>query len=206
MRVYRPSYIEKKERTVQKRGFSRRRFLKQISFAVAIYFIPLSACKRLLRDNESRPGDTALSSHEKEVLEATQLHMLPEGGTGPGASEINALGFYEFVLSDRHLPVRDRKILINGIRWVEETAEELFQTGFIALSSEEKEAVLRDLETYSNGERWLSKVMNYILEALLGAPAYNINPGGIGWRWLDHNPGIPQPGKENIYGTFGYGI
>jgi gluconate 2-dehydrogenase gamma chain len=37
------------------------------------------------------------------------------------------------------------------------------------------------------------------MEALLTDPAYGGNPGGIGWRWLQHVPGYPRPPMDKIY-------
>lgn len=185
---------------------TRRSFLKGLGFLISLYFIPASACKRLFYDDESHPEKTKLSKKEKEILSAIQLHILPEDGNGPGALKVNALEHYEFVLSDKHLDNSERKLLVNGIKWAEETAIEMYKKSIVTLTTEEKEEVLRDLETYRNGEKWLSKVVNYIFEALLGAPAYGINTNMTGWKWLDHTPGFPQPLQSNIYGTYGYGL
>ncbi len=201
-----PPEIQDIENQMRIPKLNRRRFLKGIGMATAMYLLPLSACRRITGSGEDRPGTHVLSTKEKEVLGAVQQHMLPDDKIGPGAGEINALNYFEFVLADRYLSAFSRKLLINGITWVEETAQDLFGTGFSRLDPKRKEACLRDLETYKNGERWLSRVLTYIMEALLGAPAYGVNTGESGWKWLDHTPGVPQPSKDNIYGTFGYGV
>ena len=39
------------------------------------------------------------------------------------------------------------------------------------------------------GRAWLSLLLYYIFEALLSDPVYGGNPDGIGWQWLEHQPG-----------------
>jgi hypothetical protein len=198
----------KSDKVTKKSGlrFTRRRFLKSTTMLFALYLVPMSACKRMLYRDEEVSEAYRLSIMEKEILALVQEHLFPAGDAAPGAGIINATAYYEFVLSDKHLENYNRKLLINGIRWVEETAEELYNSGFANLSAEQKESVLRDLESYKNGKRWLSKVLNYILEALLGSPAYGINTNEAGWKWLGHTPGMPQPLADRIYGTYGYGL
>jgi gluconate 2-dehydrogenase gamma chain len=185
---------------------NRRRFIKRFAFFSFISLLPFWACKRLRKTDERRPSKIHLSKKEKEILMAVQEHMLPREGAGPGARDIYALGFFEFILSDKHLPQRKRKLLLSGIRWTEETAKTMYNTTFPNLKDDYREDVLRDLETYKNGKKWLSEILGYLFEALLGAPAYGINTNQTGWKWLDHSPGFPQPESDFIYGTYGYGI
>lgn len=186
--------------------YSRRYFLKSTGILISLYFIPLSACKRIFGDNEVRPNINRLSSSEIEILRKVHNHLLPSEGEGPGAKDINASSHFEFVLANKHLEVYNRKLLINGIRWVEETSVEMFEKSIGHLTHEQTEIVLRDLESFKNGEKWLSKIISYIFEALLGSPAYGINTDEIGWKWLGHVPGMPQPLNNKLYGSYGYGI
>lgn len=171
----------------------------------SLYFVPLASCKRIFSSGNNQVN-YKLNNSEKDTLHAVLLHMFPKTDDAPGANEINAAEHFQFVISDKNLQPLKRRILIKGIVWIEETAEELYQEKFIELTDKEKESVLRDLESYRNGRRWLSYSLNYILEALLGSTAYNINTDRVGWKWLEHIPGQPQPGLSNIYGTYGYGL
>jgi len=42
-------------------------------------------------------------------------------------------------------------------------------------------------------------VLGYIFEALLVDPVYGGNPNGIGWKWLEHQPGLPRPTADKRY-------
>ena len=76
---------------------------------IALYLVPMSACRRLFTDRENRPDRYTLSMKEKEILSAVQQHLFPEEGNGPGALQINALSHLSFVLEDKHLENYNRK-------------------------------------------------------------------------------------------------
>jgi gluconate 2-dehydrogenase gamma chain len=70
---------------------------------------------------------------------------------------------------------------------------------FLALDDEQQELVLRDIAESDAGENWLSTLLTYLFEALLTDPVYGGNPGGIGWKWLQHVPGFPRPPLDKRY-------
>jgi len=133
----------------------------------------------------------------KEVLR----HLFPATHNSPGADEINALIYLQFVLLDPQLDPRDQNFIINGIQWLDEECQKLFTSSFPELNTEQKEQVLREIEKEGWGERWLSYLLKYIFEALLTDPLYGGNSNGVGWAWLEHVPGYPKPGQENKYGA-----
>ncbi|MBA7566972.1 hypothetical protein ES708_08672 [subsurface metagenome] len=179
-------------------GLSRRKFLFQLAFFGSSVLISFSACKEIVRRRRKKSILT-LSKKEKEILHHVQLHLLPENKGGPGANEINALQYIEWVLSDPNVLLIKRKLVINGIQWTKETADDMFGNPFASLDHTQKEKVLRDLETYSNGRRWIITIINYLLEALLGDPVYGCNTEEIGWKWLGHHPGFPRPAINKMY-------
>ena len=58
--------------------------------------------------------------------------------------------------------------------------------------------LLRQIAKSTAGENWLATLLSYIFEALLAAPIYGGNPGGVGWKWLQHQPGFPLPDKVSL--------
>ena len=66
---------------------------------------------------------------------------------------------------------------------------------FLSLSLEERDQVLRRMADTQFGENWISLLLYYLMESLTLDPIYGGNPGGVGWRWLEHQPGFPAPGK-----------
>ena len=77
---------------------------------------------------------------------------------------------------------------------------ERFDLGFEALDFTRKEQLLRYLADRTRwGKNWLSLLLYYLFEALLADPAYGCNPDGVGWQWLEHQPGFPRPPPDKIY-------
>lgn len=142
-----------------------------------------------------------LSAAEAAVLSQVQLHLFPPADHSPGAQDINAFAYLQFVLADPALDPRDQKFIINGVRWLEEECQSLFLRSFTDLNPVEKETILRKIETENWGERWISQLLKYIFEALLTDPIYGGNPDKIGWKWLSHIPGEPRPNVANRYGA-----
>jgi gluconate 2-dehydrogenase gamma chain len=58
---------------------------------------------------------------------------------------------------------------------------------------------LREIEQSRAGRNWLSLLLTYLLEALLADPVYGGNPDGIGWTWLEHQPGYPAPPRDKSW-------
>ena len=67
------------------------------------------------------------------------------------------------------------------------------------LSTEKQNEILVKIEKSSFGESWLSLILYYLIEALLLDPVYGGNPNGIGWKWLEHQPGFPRPNLNQTY-------
>ena len=80
-----------------------------------------------------------------------------------------------------------------------ELAKTEFKKPFPQLEANQREQLLQRIARSEAGENWLSLLLVYIFEALLSSSIYGGNPDGIGWRWLEHNPGFPQPTSSNTY-------
>jgi gluconate 2-dehydrogenase gamma chain len=133
------------------------------------------------------------------TLDAVLNHLFPTEPGIPGAREIKALDYLGFVTSDPKIDKSERDLILKGAPWVDSLSRKLEDAPFIELDHEHRERVLRRMAQNIAGELWISTLLIYILEALLAAPAYGVNPNGIGWKWLKHTPGYPLPGPETIY-------
>ena len=96
--------------------------------------------------------------------------------------------------------IKISNLLTNGMDWLEEECQTTYNRSFINLSSEEKDKIFRTIEKSNWGYRWLSLNLIYIFEALWSDPIYGGNTDEIGWKWLEHVPGLPRPTADNIYG------
>lgn len=182
-------------------GFlSRRAFVLQGSAAVAAS-TALSGWPLVLGEELSHESEfTAFSEKQKKILAAVQEHLFPKGLDSPGAQDINALPFLQFVIAQVDFDTDSRNFIVNGIQSLEEASMEHFDVRFEELDFARKEHLLRYLADRTRwGKNWLSLTLYYIFEALLADPVYGCNTNGIGWQWLEHQPGFPRPPPDKIY-------
>lgn len=178
---------------------SRRHFVKGLLIAGTITQIPfLSACLNEDSKSEVLPFGE-LNSTQKDILKEVQNILFPNEGNGPSAKDVNALNYLQWVISDSRMDPSEVEYLLNGIKWIEETSNEIYSSSFLQLSKKEKENLIAKTSKESWGESWLSVVLTLIFEALLSDPQYGGNTNSIGWKWLHHNPGNPRPTEELLY-------
>jgi len=178
-------------RTWQAELVSRRAFLLRMAGGSMAALFPL----RVLASRDAGTDE----SQRWQLLAAVQDHLLPSEPGIPGAREVNALGYLRFVISDSLIDAQDRAFVLEGALWLEDRAVGLSGRSFLALDEEQKERVLREIAGSDAGENWLSTLLTYLFEALLTDPVYGGNPGGVGWKWLEHVPGFPRPPLEKRY-------
>jgi len=137
--------------------------------------------------------DSGLSPDQWDMLFAVQNHLFPSEPGIPGAQDVNALAYFRSIITDPAYDESDRLFAKTGLVELELISKKIAQLSFIQLSVEQKELVLRTFEKQVNGYPWITTQLNYILEALLTDPLYGGNPNEIGWKWLEHTPGLPRP-------------
>lgn len=131
-----------------------------------------------------------------QVLLQTAYQLFPHSKLGPGAADLHIAAYLSYVLQDERIMEEKRHYLLKGAGWLEESAFKIYAKSFLNLKVDEKEQLLLKVSKESWGERFIYRVLNYILEALLSAPVYGSNANAIGWKWLEHNPGFPQPSTK----------
>ena len=136
---------------------------------------------------------------QDRILQEVHEHLFPHSDDAPGANDINSLHYLHFVLTDPDIDQDNKNLLISSVDWLEEECQTTFNKSFINLLSKEKDQIFRIIEDSNWGYRWLSLNLIYIFEALLADPIYGGNPNEIGWKWLEHTPGLPRPTSKNMY-------
>jgi gluconate 2-dehydrogenase gamma chain len=187
-------HIGKQSRRIQKNKpllFSRRNFIGGLLAGTVL------ASGNLKAVNISS-GDI-LTDDQFQLIRSVQQILLPSDGNGPGAKDIIADTYLLWVLSDIRMDPEEKEYIINGIGWVDETAEEEFSMGYNKLSQEKKEELIEIISREKWGRSWLGVILNFIFEALLSDPQYGGNPDNIGWNWLGYNGGSPRPTIPNLY-------
>lgn len=137
-----------------------------------------------------------LYAKDVQVLLHTSYQLFPHSKLGPGAVDLHIAAYLSYVLQDERIMQEKRHYLLKGAGWLEESAHEDYDKSFLNLKVDEKEELLLKVSAQSWGENFIYRVLNYILEALLSAPVYGSNIKEIGWKWLEHNPGFPQPSTK----------
>jgi len=133
------------------------------------------------------------------TLGLVQEHLFPSEPQAPGAKEINALAYLHFVMNWKGTDPVEPEILRTGLATLARIAAESDGSAFDRLDTQKREHTLRALEAGDSGTEWITLVLDYIFEALLADPVYGGNPDGIGWRWLEFQPGFRRPGLDQRY-------
>ncbi len=174
---------------------SRRSFIKKsLAFSAFMQLGLLQSCVK-----EFIPPDDTLNKKQYNILIRVQEILFPKDRLGPGAFDFNAHEYLLWILNDKRLDPEDRQYLIDGIGWVEETAQEDHSESFLELSGSSQEQLILKISRLEWGESWLSQILNYIFEAMISDPLYGYNKNGIGWKWIEHQAGYPRPDKELLY-------
>lgn len=162
------------------------------------------ATSRLGRTAEPpSPAGVFLDGASWNCLAAVQDHLLPPAPGVPGSRDIAATAYLDRTLADDGFDPDIRDFLLQGVGWLEEIARQQEGEAFHRLRPARREELLRQIAATQAGERWISTLLTYTLEALLADPLYGGNPGGVGWKWLEHHPGRPRPTPDTLYGRLG---
>ena len=181
-----------------KKLLSRREFMRILATAAAAY--PLSS---LAVNRQQITSSNKVIKEPWRTLSVVQEHLFPAEKASPGASDINALEYLRGMMVAPDFDKVQYELIHNGVGWLNDLAKNQYAKKFIQLDTDSKEKILRRVESSNAGSRWLSTLLTYLIEALLTDPVYGGNPNGIGWKWLQHQPGFPRPGENNKYYKIG---
>jgi gluconate 2-dehydrogenase gamma chain len=182
-----PKWLEKK--------VSRRNALKSAAGATMVAAMPMRSWSADIHNKLN----SALQTDPWLTLDAVLAHLLPESPTGPSAKDIQATQYLYNVVFLQPTQEAEVTFIYNGVGWLNGFSNSQLQKSFVNLTFNEKETILRAVSNSTAGENWLSNLVSYIFEAMLTPPIYGGNPNGVGWQWLDHQPGFPLPQAGNRY-------
>ncbi|HIP47955.1 MAG TPA: gluconate 2-dehydrogenase subunit 3 family protein [Lutibacter sp.] len=173
---------------------SRRNFIKN---SLALGALTQMSILQSCINNEN--NTTVLNKKQMAIAIAVQNILFPKDKNGPGAIDFNADKYLLWVLIDQRIPKDENQYIINGLKWVDETAQEEMSQIFLKLSKKEQVQLIHTVSKTNWGESWLSVMLTFIFEAMISDPIYGFNKDEIGRRWLGHVAGFPRPTKENRY-------
>jgi len=172
---------------------NRRTFILRVTGFLVTLFLPPVAV-RAASKSPSAPLEDPW-----QTLTIVQEHLFPSETDSPGAKEINALEYLQNVIKDPVIDSDEKEFILNGVKWLNDLALEKYNAVFTDLSQLQRTSILHEITKSKAGRNWISKLLSYILEALLSDPVYGGNPDGIGWKWLEHHPGFPRPPVNKRY-------
>ena len=179
---------------------SRRQFLLRTAetlttLALSPALVSLAACSK----QPAVDQQTLIQQEPWRTFAAVQQQLFPADGNGPSAMDLNAALYLKFVLEAQDTDQDDRAFIEKGIEWLNDLAQDMFKQHFVACAAAQQAVLVSEIAKSRAGERWLAFLLTYIFEALLTDPVYGGNPKGIGWQWLQHQPGFPHPPEDKMY-------
>ena len=181
-------------------GLSRRAFLLSSGTVLTASTVVLAVPLALGEEFAQGSADSRFTQQQKRILTAVTEHLFPNGPESPGAIDIQAVPYLEATIFQQGFAEDTRDFILNRVQTLQEVSMERFDLAFFKLDFSHRESLLRYLADRTRwGRKWLSLLLYYILEALLSDPVYGGNPDGIGWKWLEHQPGFPRPPANKTY-------
>ncbi len=181
-------------------GISRRQFLNRLALLASLLAgYPAATLAQKRSDMQPELLPAWRTEDPWKTLAEVQEQLFPAAADTPGAGDIQALVYLRNTIENPAADGDDREFVFNGVGWLNDLAEETFQQNFAALGEQQRETLLRQIEQSRAGRNWLSLLLTYLLEALLADPVYGGNPNGIGWEWLEHQPGYPRPPADKSW-------
>ncbi len=193
--------IKQDTRNIKPWELSRRSFVKLGLIAGLFSQIPLA--NSCIRENDKGQKNVVIEGSdyfiELKLIQDVQNILFPKDDLGPGALELKSDRYLIWVLNDQRLDPWDNEYIIKGFHKLESASKEQFNTRFTKLNSKQQENLIARVSLMDWGQSWLSKILTLIFESMFANPNYGSNPEGIGWKWLHHQAGFPQPNKDQIY-------
>lgn len=176
----------------------RRTFLKLAVSSLTLALPPMAGA--WMPDFSSiKVADTGLSASQWQLISRLQAHLMPSEPQAPGATDVNALRYLQWVLSDPGLEPKQKQFFADGADQLHKLSQEKMQKSFLTLDESQRESILRQLEQLPGGRDWLRELLHYLFEAMFTDPVYGGNPKGIGWKWIGHRPGYKRPPADKRY-------
>lgn len=183
--------------------FTRRSFVKTTLAASLLSVVPFtSSClTKVETDYKTLRLDGKDYSIDLNFIRAVQNILFPKDELGPGALELKSDHYLLWTLNDQRLDPWEGEQILKGFTKLNKSSNKQFGKNFINLKQTQQEDLIARIALIDWGQTWLSRMLTIIFESMYANPNYGSNPNEIGWKWLHHKAGYPQPNKDQIYPT-----
>jgi gluconate 2-dehydrogenase gamma chain len=153
--------------------FSRR------SVIASAALVPLSALT-----SRAQPAATALSSTERQILEAFMDRLVPKDELGLGAVECGAASYIDQQLAGAL--AAEKTNFIAGLVAIDAFARRAHEAPFATLSADKRDAVITAMDTgsaagFPNARAVFARIRRLTLEGMFSDPHYGGNTNFAGW-------------------------
>lgn len=180
---------------------NRRKFLSSLLVGGAVISIPIVPACTSTNSTKKYLANEVFSAQESEIIDRIQMVLFPDDGNGPSSHSINAFSHLIWVLSDTEHYQWERDYITSKMAKIILECELNYHTTFTQLTQEQLEEYVSYMSQRVWSRRWLSLLLTFIFEALTLDPIYQINTNEQGWKWLEHQSGLPRPTEELTYKT-----
>lgn len=194
-------------------GINRRDFIKS-SLAISL-LASITACKSTDPGSTTTQaklvstidtvmiGSNTFSDDQHLDLDAIFMRLFPDDGDGPSANDLNITTYLEWAMTDqRNMSDGDPEFITKGIGWLNQLSNDNIGKKFREVSTKQQDELITQTVESDAGERWVSILLYYVVEALTLDPFYGGNTNQVGWNWLEHQGGFPQPIQGKTYRDF----
>ena len=134
-----------------------------------------------------------------QTIAQVQETLFPAAEDVPGANDFAAVVYLHRAIENPDADAEDKDFIKRGVGWLDDLTQQSFKKTFLQLSTTQQQEMIEKIVNSRAGRNWVSMLLSYILEALLADPVYGGNKNGIGWNWLQHQPGYPAPPADKTW-------
>ena len=196
-------------------GINRRDFIKS-SLAVSL-LATIAGCKptspesqktlpkaKLVSNIDTVKIDTLTFNQQQQLdLDAIFMRLFPDDGDGPSANDLNVTTYLQWAMTDpKNIDDGDPEFISKGIGWLNQLSHDNLGKQFRATTHKQQDELIAQTINSDAGRNWVSILLYYVVEALTLDPFYGGNTNQVGWKWLQHQGGFPQPIAGKTYRDF----
>ena len=192
--------IRRKKAGLKNTDISRREFMKRMGLlgSLALTY-PVAALSELRQTKTKQALADWQTEPAWQTLAQVQEVLFPAAEDIPGAADIGATIYLHRAIENPKADGEDKDFIFRGVGWLDGLTQERYNKTFLQLTAEQQQEIIEAIVKSSAGRNWVSTLLTYTLEALLMDPVYGGNKNGIGWEWLQHQPGYPAPPEDRTW-------